>query len=409
MGAEPVPPVASLATAWLGDVDTLTDRLVTAIFTGNPEWTDYGPVSHDDLRDGCRRYLARVLELLGDDGGVPAIDDDPVAGQIGRDRAEQGVPLEVMLRTFRLGGRVVWEALLERSLAVPVDPRVLGTAATAMWTVVDGLSSALSTSYRRAQLERTRRDDQRRHALIEEVLAGRATDGGFGQRVADQLELPVGGGYLVVVADLGADGTAALPSPQSTLAALGVRSVWHVRSDTLVGIVPMEGHESRFVLDRLRPLARGRVAAATVTGGLADVALAHRLAVLTLGTMPRTAAGLVLVEDRLAESLLLRSPELARRIVGAWLGPVMQLPARERDVLLETLTGWLEADRSAGVAAEHLFCHRNTVLNRLRRFEHMTGRSTGSPRDVTELTLALDAYRLLGDGGAADRGGLADR
>ena len=394
MGAEPVPPVASLATAWLGDVDTLTDRLVTAIFTGNPEWTDYGPVSHDDLRDGCQRYLTRVLELLGGDGGMPGVDDDAVAGQIGRDRAEQGVPLEVMLRTFRLGGRVVWEALLERSLAVPVDPRALGTAATAMWTVVDRLSSALSTSYRRAQLEQMRRDDQRRHALIEEVLAGRATDGGVGQRVADQLELPVGGGYLVVVADLGADGTAALPSPQSTLAALGVRSMWHVRSDTLVGIVPLEGHGSRFVLDRLRPLARGPVAAATVTGGLADVALAHRLAVLTLGTLPRAAAMLVLVEDRLAESLLLRSPELARRLVGAWLGPVMELPTRERNVLLETLTGWLEADRSAGVAAEHLFCHRNTVLNRLHRISSLVGRDLTGRQAYVELSLALTALRL---------------
>jgi hypothetical protein len=394
MGADPVPPVASLATAWLGDVDTLTDRLMTAIFTDNPEWTDYGPVSLDDLRDGCRRYLTRVLELLGGDGGMPGVDDDPVAGQIGRDRAEQGVPLEVMLRTFRLGGRVVWEALLERSLAVPVDPHVLGAAATAMWTVVDGLSSALSTSYRRAQLERTRRDDQRRQALVEEVLAGRATDGGFGRRVADQLELPVGGGYLVVVADLGADGTAALPSPQSTLAALGVRSMWHVRSDTLVGIVPLEGHESRFVLDRLRPLARGRVAAATVTGGLADVAVAHRLAVLTLGTVPRGATVLVQVEDRIAESLLLRSPELARRLVGAWLAPVLELPPRERDVLLETLTGWLEADRSAGVAAERLFCHRNTVLNRLHRIASLVGRDLTGRQAYVELSLALSALRL---------------
>jgi hypothetical protein len=398
MGADPVPAAATfasaVATAWLGDVDTLTDRLVRAIFTGNPEWTDYGPVSRDDLWDGCRRYLTRVLELLGGDGDMRGADDDAVAGQIGRDRAEQGVPLEVMLRTFRLGGRVVWEALLERSAASPAPPDALGAAATATWTVVDGLSSALSTSYRRAQLEQLRRDDQRRHALIEEVLAGRATDGGFGQRVADQLELPVGGGYLVVVADLGADGSAALRSPQTTLAALGVRSVWHVRSETLVGLVPLEGHDPRFVLDRLRPLACGRAAAAAVTGGLADVALAHRLAALTLGTMPRGTAGLVLIEDRYAESLLLRSPELARRLVQAWLGPVMELPARERDVLLETLTGWLEADRSAGVAAERLYCHRNTVLNRLHRISTLVGRDLTSRQAYVELSLALTALRL---------------
>lgn len=37
---------------------------MSAIFTDIPEWTDYSPVSRDDLRAGCRSYLARVLDLL---------------------------------------------------------------------------------------------------------------------------------------------------------------------------------------------------------------------------------------------------------------------------------------------------------------------------------------------------------
>ncbi len=384
----------AIATAWLGDVDVLTDRLMSAIFTDNPDWTDYGPVPRADLWDGCRRYLARVLERLGAGGSARGLDEDEVAAQIGRHRAEQGVPLEVMLRTFRLGGRVVWEALLERATAADVRPDVLGAAATAMWTVVDGLSSALSTSYRRAQAEQLRRDDQHRHALLEEVLAGRAADGGFGRRVADQLELPVAGGYLVVVADLDADGTAVLRSPQTALSALGIRSVWHVRADTLVGLVPLEGHDPEFVLDRLRPLARGRAAAAATSHGLADVGMTHRLAVVTLGTLPKGAVGLVPVQDRYPEALLLGSPELGTRLVDEWLGPVLALPARERDLLLETLRGWLEADRSAAVAAERLYCHRNTVLNRLHRISSLVGRDLSGRPAYVELSLALTALDL---------------
>lgn len=380
-------PLSTIATAWLPDVEVLTDRLVTAVFTDHPEWTDYRRVPPEDLRDGCRRYLTRVLQLLA--GGHPGpADDDPVAGPIGRQRAEQGVPLEVMLRTFRLGGRVVWEALLERSDGV--EPAAVGAAATAMWTVVDGLSSALSTSYRRAEAEQLRRDDQRRHALLEEVVGGGTT----GQRVADQLDLPLAGSYLVVVADLEPDGTAALPSPQTALAALGVRSVWHVRTDTLVGLVPLEGHDPDFVLARLRSLARGRAAAASTAQGLAGVATAHRLAILALGTLPRGGAALVPVEDRYPESLLLRSPELRRRVVEDWLGPVLRLQARERDVLLETLTAWLEADRSAGVAAERLYCHRNTVLNRLHRASTLIRRPLTGRAAYVGLSLALSALEL---------------
>lgn len=380
-------PLSTIATAWLPDVDVLTDRLVTAVFTDHPAWTDYRSVPPEDLRDGCRRYLTRVLQLLAD-GPVGNTDDDPVAGPIGRQRAEQGVPLEVMLRTFRLGGRVVWEALLERTDGVA--PADVGAAATAMWTVVDGLSSALSTSYRRAEAEQLRRDDQRRHALLEEVVAGGTT----GQRVADQLDLPLGGAYLVVVADVDPDGTAALPSPQTALGALGVRSVWHVRTDTIVGLVPLESHDPAFVLARLRPLARGRGAAASTTDGLSGVAVAHRLAVLALGTLPRGTAELVRVEDRYPQALLLRSPELRRRLVDDWLGPVLRLPPRERDVLLETLTAWLEADRSAGVAAERLYCHRNTVLNRLQRAAALVGHPLTGRRAYVELSLALSALEL---------------
>jgi hypothetical protein len=387
--------LSTIATAWLPDVDVLTDRLVTAVFTDHPEWTDYRRVPPEDLRDGCCRYLTRVLQLLTDaQPGSAVVEGDPVAGQIGRQRAEQGVPLEVMLRTFRLGGRVVWEALLERASGVPVPPEALGAAATAMWTVVDGLSSALSTSYRHAEAEQLRRDDQRRHALIEEILAGRPV----GQRDADRLGLPAGGAYLVVAGDLDVDGTAALTNPQTALAALGVRSVWHARADTLVGLVPLEGphsrHDTRFVLDRLRPLARGRSTVATTPRGLDGVGLAFELAVLALGTLPTRHIGLVPVEERYPESLLLRSPELAHRLLEDWLGPVLRLPPRERDVLLETLTAWLEADRSAGAAAERLYCHRNTVLNRLHRVSVVVGRELTGRRAYVELSLALSALAL---------------
>ncbi len=381
-------PLSTTATAWLSDVDVLTDRLVTAVFTDHPAWTDYRSVPPDDLRDGCRRYLERVLRLLADGGSGSTADDDPVAGPIGRQRAEQGVPLEVVLRTFRLGGRVVWEALLERTDDVP--PADLGAAATAMWTVVDGLSSALSTSYRRAEAEQLWRDDQRRHALLEELVAG----GTAGQRVADQLDLPLSGGYLVVVADLDQDGTAALPSPQTALSALGVRSVWHVRTDTLVGLVPLDDHDPAFVLARLRALARGRAASASTADGLAGVAAAHRLAVLALGTLPRGTAAVVRIEERCPEALLLRSPELRTLVVERWLGPVLRLPRRERDVLLETLTAWLETDRSAGVAAERLYCHRNTVLNRLQRVAALVGRELSGRQAYVGLSLALSALDL---------------
>jgi hypothetical protein len=60
-----------------------------------------------------------------------------------------------------------------------------------------------------------------------------------------------------------------------TPVAVGVRSVWHVCADTLVGLIPLDGHDVQFVLDRLGPPARGRAAAVSTSRVLADVGLTH--------------------------------------------------------------------------------------------------------------------------------------
>ncbi|WP_228717319.1 PucR family transcriptional regulator [Allosaccharopolyspora coralli] len=390
----------ALATARIGDVSALAERLMAAIFTDNPEWTDYSPVPYEELWDGCQRYLGRVLRILSEaSGGAVDTGSDDVATAIGRRRAEQGVPLEVMLRTFRLGGRIVWESLVEQARAERVEPDVLLGAATSMWTVIDGLSSELSTAYRNAELERWRRDDQRRHALVEDLLAGRGRDTAFAQRTAQELDLPPGGPYLVVVADVGPDGGAALHGQQHVLASLHVRSVWQVRADTLVGLVALERHPEALVLDAMRPLARGRVACSPVVRGLAEVGFAHQLAMTAMGTSPRGSTGLVSLADRYPQALLVQSPDLAQRLLESCLGPVLALPLREREVLLETLAAWLDENCSTAHTGTRLHCHRNTVLNRLQRISTLIDRPLHGRDSYVALSLALTAMELPGTSG----------
>ncbi|MHC9294992.1 PucR family transcriptional regulator [Mycobacterium sp. LTG2003] len=392
-----------LAEATLPDVGTLIDRLLSAIFTDNPEWTDYGSVPRDDLREGCRDYLTRVLELLSGRVAGPDLADE-VVGAIARHRAEQGVPLEVMLRTFRLGGRIVWEALLERAEQTGVAPDDVLDAGTATWTVIDELSSALSTSYRDSEQERVRHDEQRRNALIEDLLGRRAGDTGFAARVARELELPATGGYLVVVADVRPDGTPALAGPRTVLDALGFRSVWQTKVDTRIGVVALEQRDAADVVACLRPLARGRSAASPAVSGLAEAATGYTLAMTALSMAPPTATELVCLDEHYPEALLVRSPDLAQRLVTRNLGGILDRPAREREVLLETLVVWLEEDRSTANAAVRLHCHRNTVLNRLHRITELVGRPLHGRAAYVELSLALSVLDLPQIGQSAQSG-----
>ncbi|MBF6339026.1 helix-turn-helix domain-containing protein [Nocardia abscessus] len=376
-----------LVAACRAEIPALTDRLISEIFTDNPEWTDYSTVARADLINGCRRYVTRILDLLG--APTTAFDDE-VAASIGRRRAEQGVPLEAMLRTFRLGGRIVWEVLLDK--ADELAPGEIRAAGTALWAVIDGLSSSLVTSYRNTELEQLRSDERRRHALIEDLLAGRANDSTFAARAARELNLPGSSAYLVVVA-CGA-GEAVHTGTETALAAVGIRSVWHDRVDSTVGLIAVERHDVASVLGRIEPHIRGRAGASPAVSGLAQVGTAHGWALLTLQTLPPDATGLVPLHQRFQQALLMRSTDLTDMLVTHTLGPVLALPAAERATLLDTLAAWLAHNCSAAHAAVGLHCHRNTVINRLHRISTLLGRPLEGRRDYVELSLSLAALDL---------------
>ncbi|MEU3010155.1 PucR family transcriptional regulator [Nocardia asteroides] len=385
---------AMLAGVCREKLPILTDRLLTAIFTDIPEWTDYTSVPLAELRDACGRYLARILDLLSGTASNP--EHDEVAASIGELRATQGVPLEAMLRTFRLGGRIVWESLLDGTEAVDVTPREIRESGTAMWTVIDGLSSALSTAYRNTELDRVRDDERRTHALIEDVLMGRAHDTVVALRCGRELDLPVHSGYLVIVAEPLTDGRPALSNPEAALRAMGIRSVWHRRSDTSVGIVALADRNADAVISILRPLTRGRATCSPEVTDLANVDSAHTFARIAMETLTTSAAGLTLLEERFPEALLVRSPDLAGGLVSRMLGPILALPHSDRETLIQTLTEWLRQDCSAAHAAPRLHCHRNTVLNRLQRISALVGRPLDGHRTHFEFSLALAALEVSG-------------
>ncbi|MBO0879285.1 MAG: helix-turn-helix domain-containing protein [Mycobacterium sp.] len=387
---KPVPSTTQqLVAVCRADVAKLTRLLMTAVFTDNPEWTDYSAVTEEDLREGCRNFLTRVLDLLDTNGSGAERDD--VAAAIGKHRAEQGVPLEAMLRTFRLGGRIIWEALSTQTTIM--SPTGILETGTAMWAVIDGMSCALVTSYRRTELDQVRRDERRRHALIEDLLAGRAHDALFATQAARELNIPVNAHYLVVVAE--GDSHPILLGTETALAGSGVRSVWHDRVTSTVGIVALESHSPEQVSAILRPFVRGRAAASSAVTGMAEIETAYALASLTLESIPdNTSRTLISLDERYLETLLMRSPDLAGLLITHALGPILALPDKEREILLQTLEVWLAQSCSAANAAPLLHCHRNTVINRLQRAAALLGHSLEGRRHVLELSLALTALQL---------------
>ncbi|MFF2719120.1 helix-turn-helix domain-containing protein [Streptomyces sp. NPDC058011] len=176
--------------------------------------------------------------------------------------------------------------------------------------------------------------------------------------------------------------------------------LWHTGPDAEFAILRLTGDsgdpgELHAIAAALDAPAGTRIGIGSAVEGLAALGDARRLAETALRACPAS-GGTVLLDEHLPDALVVSSPALGSALADRVLGPLDRLDPSDRDVILETLTAWLDADGSAQRAGARLYCHRNTVLNRLRRFEQLTGRCLTRPKDAVEVSLALAARRLLG-------------
>ncbi|WNF30447.1 helix-turn-helix domain-containing protein [Streptomyces sp. C11-1] len=237
------------------------------------------------------------------------------------------------------------------------------------------------------------RRETRYEVLLGPLLAGRNPPD-LVERAARALGLPERGRYAVVVLDSPEPGpSAATPGPDPD----GTRWCWCGGGDASgreVAVVLLGPAGPARAAAWLRERGAGPGGVSPVVGSLAELAAAHRLAGTALLTCEPGSREIVRLDERLPAALLVSRPELSTRLLAEVFGPLLTLAPAERSLLVGTLEAWLECGGSAGRAAARLRCHRNTVCNRLRRLEGLTGRSLSRPRELVDLVLALDALRL---------------
>jgi hypothetical protein len=396
---EPVEEVAPLEPSGLvaalhSRLDAVAERWVSHIVAKNSAYLDNALVSLPDLRRTCRDNAVAVLRLLA---GEPPGTGDPLAvvRASARRAAERGIPLDSLLRSYRLGGLALWLELAECAAGTRSEPELVDVASS-LWLTIDEVSAEFATCYHyhRTELELLRMAEQRRRVMVDELLRGRGHDAGFAEEAALKLDLPADSAYLVVAVEPIASGRPGVEMPAETLSAGGFHSVWQVSGELLVGLVALERSTPDAALRRLRPVMRGRGGVGPVVTGLGQVDEGFQLASIALATAPAGEPGLAILEDHLPEALLVRSPDLAEMLVRELLGPVLDLPGKEGGYLLGTLAVWIDTNCSVAHTATRLYCHRNTVLNRLNRLEGLLGRPLKGRATFVAVSLALTAWEL---------------
>jgi hypothetical protein len=379
------------ARVLLDDLPDLTDRLLAVLREQEPAYRTALEDDHAATWQEVYRSLRHSVTSLLDPRGTREAAHR-CTWRIGITRAEQGLPLDAVLHAFRLGGSLVWQRLVEETTrSEPEDIRLLVHVATDVWNFVDEHCTLVADAYRQAERQLAWRRENRVRLLAAALLDGTSRIADLPE-TAERLGLPERGRYVVVAVAGG--------RPQDLPP--GRSACWHAGVDVDHGIVLVgdegDGEADRDPVAALALSADGpagrRVGVGSAVTGLAAVGDARRLADLALSICP-PGGGTVRLTKHLPEALVVSCPELGAALTERVLGPLLCLEPADRDVLLDTLVAWFACEGSAQRAGERLYCHRNTVLNRLRRCEQLIGRSLARPHDVVEISLALTARRLL--------------
>lgn len=378
------PEARSLAARCEPKVNELARRMARESFEELPGYAEL-PDDVKDLeiaataRHGVRLFLRRVTDQPG--------SGHRVFRERAAQRAEEGMPLHLLLRTHALGVYVLWRAL--RDVARPGEEAALVELVDVLLQSHPAIVGTVAETYldERSALEAEQRAQRR--SLVRGLLDGMVPPG---HAPLDQLRLA---GPVLVLA-VGFD---AVPAEGPVAVRRRLRRVQtaldHAFETEVLALLEADGgrivvpQECRPPEDLPHRLSKAcdlpvRVAVVDAAGPEAVPAAARTAAeILRITRACGLPPGLHRMEDVLLEYHLSRRNE-SSHLISALLDPVADRPE-----LLETLRIHLGHQQERRATAAALGLHPNTVDNRLAKIGERTGIDLSTPRGTALAIAAL--------------------
>jgi len=389
------PRVAELAAQVQPRMAEMAERTVAQIVAEMGVYGDEQFVARDELQLSVQRNLDVAVRTLR----AATEPDLTQAVTTGRVRALQGAPLPELVRAYRIGLTQVWLCMVEfLREGNPGDLATLAAATTAIWALADDYAEALTTAYRGASGELMIAQQVQRSALVEALFAGGSATEGMLWDIARVLGISPDGDFVVVAAETPVLGREPLPQIEARLRERNHASAWRLTPELQAGVVSLRHPQaSETVAQLVRDADAARVGLSPVYSGLGNTARALHFARVALSSLSPGAAGIVQFTASPLAGLVASSPEASMQLAHQVLGPVLELPAEEGNVLLLTLRVWFASQGSTDLTAAAMFCHPNTVRLRLRRITDKLGRPLSDPEHIAEVGAALRALNMFPD------------
>jgi hypothetical protein len=292
---------------------------------------------------------------------------------LGERRAAQGVPLEDMLRSWRMGIEEAMGYGTEIAPQIGLDEGEVFGFFQQAFEIVDEAMVEIARGHRTDPAPGDP-EEGRRASLVRDLLEGNLSP--------EEVDSGCVG--------FGLDPLAAF----TTFRARAPEGLESADADERLGLAPATGPRlgmaailgaelAGFSIDTppragLDLIAVGPPAAAT------ELAVSYRVAGRVLAAAETF--GLVGVQDLATAGLhtaVIERSELGGALVRDLIDPVRGKPSGEE--ILHSVDAWLSAGMRVEPAAERLFVHPNTVRYRLRRYQEMTG---------TDLSITEEAFRV---------------
>lgn len=386
------------------DISALCEDFVAQVLTVDDY--DAGLVPVERITEDAETSFEYLLDLLC--GRSPAYNPAPF---VGTDRARRGIPLRSLMTAIRLDAAIVWDAV--RGRARPAQFPVIIDHVADVLAAVEEYAREVQQAYLEEVAVIRRQADDERDALFARLLLGESST-----LLHDAIAAALGveADRHFVVHALPIHRSDPLRLYQRELSESGRPCYWFTYRQQAHLVVPMPVGVSTPLPQRLRRLG---CASSPVCRGVAELRDAIEVAGALGAGITDSEPGPVTLRSGWAPALLRASPVIARALLHDTLGPLAVAPdqaaaqrlsapptsegragrgragteagdpdPRERARLLDTLRAYLDSG-SVSDTAGRLFCHRNTVVNRLRRVRTLTGLDPGIPSDAALLLVAL--------------------
>jgi DNA-binding PucR family transcriptional regulator len=365
----------------------------------------YGDTSDSELDRDFSGMIARNVEIyfhtLAEDR-VPTEGELAELADAGRRRLHQGVPLEAIFHSYRVGTRVLWQCLLEIA-----DPEDLGLLGTLTLQFADLVSSAASEGYLGERERRARSHEEATRLFLTRLLSGDLDDEEAVIREGRHFGYDLDRSYVVAVVSprihsrqQNVERDLELSHGRSQLQRYRPDAPAVVMRSGLIVAVPDDSVSdvASTVLKALAGVVAGQhftIGIGTARGGpggiVASFAEAQRAQTLASILQPKS---LICRYDELQLFDLFRTGETVDAFVHEVLGKLLKRDRDRHTEFAQTLEALFGAALNRKLAARRLGVHPNTLSYRSRRIEELLGGSLLEGEFCFRVQLALKLLPL---------------